>query len=36
MWLPGQLVPDHKTIGEFRKDTGVAICKACARFIVLC
>ena len=26
MWLTGQLVPDHKTIGDFRKDTGAAIC----------
>jgi transposase len=36
MWLTGQLVPDHKTIGDFRKDTGAAICKVCARFIMLC
>src|SRR5262249_57643720 len=27
MWLTAQLVPDHKTIGDFRKDTGAAICK---------
>ena len=31
MWLMGQLVPDHKTVGDFRKDTGEAICKVCAR-----
>src|SRR6516225_2128338 len=36
MWLTGQLVPDHKTIGDFRKDTRAAICKVCARFIMLC
>jgi transposase len=35
MWLMGQLVPDHKTIGDFRKDNGAAICTACARFIML-
>ncbi len=36
MWLRGRLVPDHKTIADFRKDNGEAICKACARFIMLC
>jgi hypothetical protein len=29
MWLTGQLVPDHKTIGDFRKDTGAAIIMLC-------
>ena len=36
MWLTGQLVPDHKTIADFRKDNGAAIRQVCARFIVLC
>src|SRR5215218_1225186 len=36
MWLTGRLIPDHKTIADFRKDNGVAIRKVCARFIVLC
>jgi transposase len=36
MWLTGRLVPDHKTIADFRKDTGQAIRKVCARFIMLC
>src|SRR6478672_5959645 len=25
MWLTGRLVPDHKTIADFRKDNGKAI-----------
>jgi hypothetical protein len=36
MWLTGRLVPDHKTIADFRKDNGRAIRQVCARFIVLC
>ena len=36
MWLVGRLVPDHKTIADFRKDNGTAIRKVCARFIALC
>ena len=36
MWLTGRLVPDHKTIADFRKDNGGAIRKVCARFIALC
>ena len=36
MWLTGRLVPDHKTMGDFRKDNGAAICNVCARFIMLC
>jgi transposase len=30
MWLTGRLVPDHKTIVDFRKDNGAAIRKVCA------
>jgi transposase len=36
MWLTGRLIPDHKTIADFRKDNGPAIRKVCARFVVLC
>ena len=32
----GRLVPDHKTIADFRKDNGRAIRQVCARFIMLC
>ena len=35
MWLTGRLVPDHKTIADFRKDNGVAIRRVCARFVEL-
>ncbi len=34
--LLGRLVPDHKTIADFRKDNGGAIKKVCARFVELC
>jgi transposase len=36
MWLLGRLVPDHKTIADFRKDNGPALRKVCARFVELC
>jgi transposase len=36
MWLCGRLVPDHKTIADFRKGNGPAIRKVCARFVALC
>jgi transposase len=36
MWLIGRLVPDHKTVADFRKDNGRAIRKVCARFVELC
>jgi len=36
MWLVGRLVPDHKTIADFRKDNGPAIRKVCAQFVALC
>ncbi len=36
MWLMGRLVPDHKTIADFRKDNGPAIRKVCAQFVALC
>jgi transposase len=36
IWLLGRLVPDDKTIADFRKDNGSAIRKVCAQFVVLC
>ena len=36
MWLCGRLVPDHKTIADFRKDNGAAIGKVCSQFVALC
>ncbi len=36
MWLTGRLVPDFKTIADFRKDNGQAIRRVCREFIVLC
>jgi transposase len=36
MWLLGRLIPDHKTVADFRKDNGRAIREVCARFVELC
>jgi transposase len=36
MWLTGRLVPDHKTIADFRKDNGAAIRRVCVQFVALC
>ncbi len=36
MWLTGRLTPDHKTIADFRKDSGRAINQVCVQFIELC
>jgi transposase len=36
MWLTCRLVPDHKTIADFRKDNGSAIKQVCVQFIELC
>ena len=36
MWLLGRLVPDHKTIAEFRRNNGPSIRKVCAQFVELC
>ena len=36
MWLTGRLVPDHKTIADFRKDNGAQIRRVCSRFVALC
>jgi transposase len=36
MWLLGRLVPDHKTIADFRKDNGRPLREVCVRFVALC
>src|ERR1700693_1526863 len=36
IWLTGRLMPDFKTIADFRKDNGQAIRSVCREFIVLC
>ncbi len=36
VWLTGRLMPDFKTIADFRKDNGEAIRKVCREFVVLC
>lgn len=36
MWLTGKLIPDHKTIADFRRDNAAAIRKTCAQFVELC
>jgi len=36
VWLTGRLMPDFKTIADFRKDNGEAIRKVCREFVELC
>jgi transposase len=36
MWLTGKLVPDFKTIADFRRDNAGAIQIACQRFVAIC
>src|ERR1700749_3298786 len=36
MWLTGRVIPDHKTIADFRKDSGPAIKQVCVQFVELC
>ncbi len=36
IWLTGRLMPDFKTIADFRKDNGLAIRKVCRQFVELC
>jgi len=36
MWLTGRLMPDFKTIADFRRDNGPAIRAACTQFVLLC
>ena len=35
IWLTGRLMPDFKTIADFRKDSGAAIQRVCRQFIEL-
>ena len=36
VWLTGRLMPDFKTIADFRKNNGKAIRKVCREFVMLC
>ncbi|MBM1172694.1 IS1182 family transposase [Microvirga arabica] len=36
IWLTGRLMPNFKTIADFRRDNGPAIRAACTQFVVLC
>jgi len=36
IWLTGRLMPDFKTIADFRKDNGPAIRAVCTQFVILC
>jgi len=36
VWLTGRLMPDFKTVADFRKDNGEAIRKVCREFVLLC
>src|SRR6202140_5083073 len=36
VWLTGRLMPDFKTIADFRKDDGEAIRATCRQFVMLC
>jgi len=36
MWLMGRLMPDFKTIADFRRDNGPAIRAVCTQFVILC
>lgn len=36
MWLTGRLMPDFKTIANFRKDNAKGIRGVCRQFVVLC
>lgn len=36
IWLTGRLMPDHKTIGEFRRKNRKAIRRVCAEFVEIC
>jgi hypothetical protein len=36
MWLTRRLMPDHKTVANFRKDNGKAIKRVCGEFVGIC
>jgi transposase len=35
VWLTGRLMPDFKTIADFRKDNGEAIRKVCRELVTV-
>lgn len=36
VWLTSRLMPDFKTIADFRRDNGEAIAQVCSQFVMLC
>ena len=36
IWLTSRLMPDFKTIADFRRDNGTAIQATCRQFVLLC
>jgi len=36
LWLTGRLMPNYKTIGEFRRHNRKAVCRVCAEFVGIC
>ena len=36
IWLTGRLMPNYKTIGEFRRNNRKAVCRVCAEFVGIC
>ena len=36
IWLTGRLMPNYKTIGEFRRHNRKAVCRVCAEFVGIC
>ncbi len=36
MWLTSRLMPDFKTIANFRKDNGRGVRRVCKQFVVVC
>ncbi len=36
IWLTGRLMPNYKTIGEFRRLNRKAVCRVCAEFVGIC
>jgi hypothetical protein len=36
IWLTGRLMPNYKTIGEFRRHNRKAVCRVCAEFVDIC
>jgi transposase len=36
MWLTGRLMPDFKTIADFRKSNGASIQSVCGKFVEIC